>query len=87
MPRVELSSHSRSDSGVNGCATPTPPPLAYSWGAEELAAILDSAGTGIWALDPEGRCVFINQAACRTLGYRREECLFTIPNHGNGSSR
>jgi PAS domain S-box-containing protein len=26
-------------------------------------------------LDLEGRCVFINQAACRTLGYRREECL------------
>jgi PAS domain S-box-containing protein len=52
-----------------------PPALAESWGAEELAATLDSVGTGIWAVDLEGRCVFVNQAACRIFGYSREECL------------
>jgi len=59
---------------VEGRAASAPPRLE-PWGAEELAATLDSVGTGIWALDLEGRCVFINQAACRVLGYAREECL------------
>jgi PAS domain S-box-containing protein len=60
---------------VNGGTLHAPRPFVDSWGAEELAATLDSVGTGIWALDLDGRCVFINQAACRTLGHRREECL------------
>ncbi len=75
MLQQELSSHPPSEAAPNGCATPAPPAPAESWGAEELAATLDSVGTGIWAVDLEGRCVFINQAACRTLGYAREECL------------
>ncbi|MGA2195620.1 MAG: PAS domain S-box protein, partial [Bryobacteraceae bacterium] len=54
---------------------PAPPALAESWGAEELAVTLDSVGAGIWAVDLEGRCVFVNQAACRIFGYSREECL------------
>ena len=75
MQQLELSSHPPSEAGVNGSAMPAPPPFVDSWGAEELAATLGSVGTGIWAADLEGRCVFINQAACRTLGYRPEECL------------
>ena len=75
MPPLEPSSHPPSQAGVNGSAVRIPPPFADSWGARELAVTLDSVGTGVWAIDLEGRCVFINQAACRTLGYRREECL------------
>ena len=48
---------------------------AEPWGAEELAATVDAIGTGVWALDPDGRCLFINQPACRMLGRAREECL------------
>ena len=56
-----------------GVLDPVPPPA--SWGLEELAATLDSVATGIWAVDLEGRCTFVNRAACRTFGYSREECL------------
>ncbi len=75
MQPLGSSSHPASQTGVNGGTLHAPRPFVDSWGAEELAATLDSVGTGIWALDLEGRCVFINQAACRALGYRREECL------------
>ncbi len=45
------------------------------WGAAELAAMLEAAGASIWGLDLRGRCAFINAAACRMLGYTREECV------------
>jgi PAS domain S-box-containing protein len=72
---LEPSSHPPIEAGVIGSAVHIPPPFVDSWGAQELAVTLDSVGTGVWAIDLNGRCVFINQAACRTLGYRREECL------------
>ena len=75
MQPTGSSSHPASQAGVNGGTLPAPPPLVDSWGAEELLAALDSVGTAIWALDLEGRCVFINRAACRVLGYPPEECL------------
>jgi PAS domain S-box-containing protein len=75
VQQLKSSSPPPGQTGVNGSALAAPPPFVDSWGAEELAAALDSVGNGIWALDLEGRCVFINQAACRTLGYPREECL------------
>jgi PAS domain S-box-containing protein len=71
----DLSSHSPGEAAANGCALLASPARAKSWGAEELAAALDSVGTGIWAVDLEGRCVFVNQEACRIFGYSREECL------------
>ena len=73
--KPESNVHPPREAGANGSGTLAPPGPVESWGAEELAATLDSAGVGIWALDPEGRCVFINQAACRVLGYAPEECL------------
>ena len=45
------------------------------WGTTELAAMLECSGTGMWAADLDGRCVFINREACRVLGYSREECI------------
>ena len=38
-------------------------------------ALLDSAGEGIWGLDLEGRCTFVNQMASRLFGFTSEELL------------
>lgn len=40
----------------------------------ERFAMLDSVGDGIFGLDMEGRCTFINPAGVRMLGYGAEEC-------------
>ncbi len=37
--------------------------------------LLESAGEGIYGLDTEGRCTFVNDAALEMLGYAREELL------------
>ena len=42
---------------------------------QQWQALLDSAGLGIWGLDLEGRCTFINRMALRTLGFRSHEML------------
>ena len=40
--------------------------------------ILESAGEGIFGLDPEGRVIFVNPAAARMLGYEVEELIGEI---------
>src|ERR1700749_2795410 len=45
----------------------------HSWDIGE--AMLESAGAGIYALDREGLCTFVNKAAAKLLGYSKEECL------------
>lgn len=44
---------------------------------EELPwqALLDSAGEGIWGVDMQGVCTFVNRAACAALGYAPEELI------------
>ena len=39
---------------------------------ESLQRLLDSTAEGLFGVDPEGRCTFINRAALRMLGYRDE---------------
>lgn len=41
----------------------------------ERFAMLDSVADGVFGLDMEGRCTFINPAALRMLGYEGDECL------------
>lgn len=41
----------------------------------ERLAMLDSAGDGIYGLDKDGRCTFINRAAAEMLGYQPQECF------------
>ena len=41
----------------------------------ERMAMLDSVGDGIYGLDNNGRCTFINPAGIEILGYTQEECL------------
>lgn len=38
-------------------------------------ALLDSAGEGIWGLDLEGNCTFVNRMAVSCFGYASEELL------------
>lgn len=38
-------------------------------------AVLDSAGEGIWGLDMEGKCTFVNHMATKIMGFQREELL------------
>ncbi|MDA8256258.1 MAG: EAL domain-containing protein [Betaproteobacteria bacterium] len=37
--------------------------------------LLESAGEGIYGLDTEGRCTFVNEAALAMLGYTRDELV------------
>src|SRR4029077_11880201 len=37
--------------------------------------LLDRAGEGAFWTDPEGRFLYVNEAACSMLGYSREELL------------
>ncbi|MDY0012685.1 MAG: PAS domain S-box protein [Rhodocyclaceae bacterium] len=43
--------------------------------------LLNSAGEGIYGVDPAGRCTFINPAALAMLGFAREEILAHSPHH------
>lgn len=38
-------------------------------------AVLDSAGEGIWGLDREGRCTFVNHMATKIMGFASEELI------------
>ncbi len=51
-----------------------PPPGEERWG-ERLALLLESTGEGMFGVDMEGRCVFINRAGAQMLGYAPEEVL------------
>ncbi|MGL6113208.1 MAG: PAS domain S-box protein [Rubrivivax sp.] len=43
--------------------------------ADSHSLLLDSIGEGIFAIDLEGRCTFVNPAALRLLGHRTESVL------------
>ncbi|MDB5082315.1 MAG: luxQ 1 [Chloroflexi bacterium] len=43
--------------------------------ASNIRLLLESTGEGIYGIDLEGRCTFINKAACEMLGYKAEEVL------------
>ena len=56
--------------------------LMESWKAETFEssgppwqALLDSAGEGIWGVDLQGDCTFVNRAAQRMLGFTADELL------------
>jgi two-component system sensor histidine kinase/response regulator len=42
---------------------------------ERSRLLLESSGEGIYGIDPQGRCTFINRAAAAMLGYRAEDML------------
>ena len=42
---------------------------------DHLTLLLDSTGEGIFGIDMDGRCTFVNQAAARTLGFSTDMVL------------
>ncbi|TLY26112.1 MAG: PAS domain S-box protein, partial [Nitrospirae bacterium] len=40
---------------------------------DQFRLLLESTGEGVYGIDLQGRCTFINKAAATTLGYRPEE--------------
>jgi PAS domain S-box-containing protein len=42
---------------------------------EQMRLLLDSTGEGIFGIDQQGNCTFINRATCEMIGYRTEEAL------------
>jgi PAS domain S-box-containing protein len=43
--------------------------------ADRLTLLLESTGEGIFGIDLDGRCTFVNRAAAQALGWRTEEVL------------
>ena len=43
--------------------------------AEDVNLLLDTSGEGIYGIDLEGKCTFVNKAASRMLGYTPSELL------------
>jgi PAS domain S-box-containing protein len=54
---------------------PANPPSASPPALDRLTLLLESTGEGIFGVDMDGRCTFVNRAAAQTLGWRTEEVL------------
>ncbi len=74
--------------------TPTAAPagsISHPLWQHQLGLLLESTGDGIFGIDLEGHCVFINRAAARMLGYEPAEVLganmhwLTHHSHADGS--
>ena len=59
-------------------ATLTPPghalEAAAAW-TQRLQLLLESTGEGIFGVDTDGRCTFINRAGAQMLGWRTDQVL------------
>ena len=51
------------------------PPMASEEATRRLTLLLESTGEGIFGIDMDGRCTFVNRAACEGLGWRTEDVL------------
>ena len=76
----------RSDADVGAA-----PVLSQAWN-NRLNLLLESTGEGIFGIDLDGRCSFINRAGAQMLGWRTEQVLgrnmhgLMHHTHGDGSS-
>jgi PAS domain S-box-containing protein len=43
--------------------------------AKKMEMLLESTGQGIYGIDLQGNCTFVNRAACELIGYQPEELL------------
>jgi len=64
----EVESHPLAAAGSNRS------PGSDPW-RDQLQLLLESTGEGIFGIDLDGRCTFINRAGARMLGYRPDEVL------------
>ena len=59
----------------NGCMQiDAPAPSTRAWG-DPLALLLASTGEGVFGIDLDGLCVFINHAGARMIGFEPDELL------------
>jgi two-component system, sensor histidine kinase and response regulator len=42
---------------------------------KQMQLLLDSTGQGVYGVDLEGKCTFVNRAACEMIGYSSEEVV------------
>jgi len=42
---------------------------------KQMQLLLDSTGQGVYGVDLEGKCTFVNRATCEMIGYRSEEVV------------
>jgi two-component system sensor histidine kinase/response regulator len=42
---------------------------------QQMQMLLESTGQGIYGIDLQGRCTFVNRATCEMVGYRPDEAL------------
>src|SRR5574340_271197 len=75
-PRFNLSWHGSLGEDDHGCRS-LRQQAAQALRASEarFRMLLESAGEGIYGLDTEGRCIFVNDAALEMLGFTRDELL------------
>jgi PAS domain S-box-containing protein len=72
-------------------AAPAPAATNDALWQRQLGLLLESTGEGIFGIDMEGHCTFINRAGARMLGYEAEEVLglnmhhLTHHSHADGS--
>ena len=43
--------------------------------SKQMQLLLDSTGQGVYGLDTDGKCTFVNRATCEMIGYQQEEVL------------
>jgi len=59
--------------------------------ADRLALLLESTGEGIFGIDLDGHCTFVNRAAAQALGWRTEDVLgrnmHVLMHHSHGDGR
>jgi PAS domain S-box-containing protein len=69
---------------------PAPPEAARAW-TQRLQLLLESTGEGIFGIDTDGCCTFINRAGAQMLGWTTDQVLgrnmhdLIHPTHGDGS--
>ncbi len=60
-------------------------------GADRLTLLLESTGEGIFGIDMDGRCTFVNRAAAVALGWRTEivlgQNMHELIHHSHGDGR
>jgi PAS domain S-box-containing protein len=66
-------------------------PPASGQPADRLTLLLESTGEGIFGIDMDGRCTFVNRAAAQMLGWRTEQVLgqnmHDLIHHTHGDGR
>ena len=78
------------DMDVLRTSQPSPEPADPLW-QNQLGLLLESTGEGIFGIDLDGHCVFINRAGAQMIGYAASEVLgqnmhwLTHHSHADGS--